>query len=482
TDIPIGTPIAGRTDNNLDHLIGFFVNTLVLRTDTSGNPTFRELLTRTRETDLNAYAHQDISFEHLVEILNPQRTLAHHPLFQTMLAWQSEGLATSDLGGLTVETVPVWTGTARMDLTFGITERRTADGEANGLDGQVEFSTDVFDRSTVEALTARLGRILTAAVADPDRRIGDIDLLSAEERDHALATWNDTANEVPRASLAELFQAQVARTPDQTAVIHQDTQLTYAELNCLANRLAHHLIAQGAEPEQVVALKLPRSAEMVVAVLAVLKTGAAYLPIDPTYPAERIQFMLDDARPLTTIEHPLAVGDHPDTDPAIPDHRPLHPAYVIYTSGSTGRPKGVAVPNSAVVNLVSWAGAEFGGTHGFDHTIASTSLAFDVSVFEILAPLLNGGSIELIPDGLALTDRLRHEPAPALVSGVPSVLDHTLTDTHGTITGSIVLAGEALPAHALTRIRTAQPDTRVINAYGPTEATVYATTWTDDHT
>ncbi|ATL25759.1 Siderophore biosynthesis non-ribosomal peptide synthetase modules, Bacillibactin synthetase component F [Streptomyces formicae] len=482
TDIPIGTPIAGRTDNNLDHLIGFLVNTLVLRTDASGNPTFRELLTRTRETDLNAYAHQDIPFEHLVEILNPQRTLAHHPLFQTMLAWQSGGLATSDLGGLTVETVPVWTGTARMDLTFGITERRTADGEANGLDGQVEFSTDVFDRSTVEALTARLGRLLAAAVADPDRRIGDIDLLSEEERDHALATWNDTANEVPRASLAELFQAQVARTPDQTAVIHQDTRLTYAELNCRANKLAHHLIAQGAGPERVVALKLPRSAEMVVAVLAVLKSGAAYLPIDPTYPAERIQFMLDDARPLTTIEHPLAADDHPDTDPAIPDHRPLHPAYVIYTSGSTGRPKGVAVPNSAVVNLVSWAGAVFGGTHGFDHTIASTSLAFDVSVFEILAPLLNGGSVELIADGLALTDRLRNEPVPGLVSGVPSVLDHALTDTHGTITGSIVLAGEALPAHALTRIRAAHPGTRLINAYGPTEATVYATTWTDDHT
>nr|WP_317987176.1 non-ribosomal peptide synthetase [Streptomyces kanamyceticus] len=478
TDIPIGTPIAGRTDENLDHLVGFFVNTLVLRTDVSGDPTFRELLARVRETDLNAYAHQDIPFEHLVEILNPQRTLAHHPLFQTMLAWQSEGQSTSDLGGLTVEPVPVWTGTARMDLTFGITERRTANGEANGLYGQVEFSTDIFDRSTVEALTDRLGRLLTSAVTDPDQPIGDIDLLSEEERHYALTTWNDTANEVPRASLAELFQAQAARTPDQAAVIHQDARLTYAELNSRANQLAHHLIAQGAGPEQVVALKLPRSIDMVVTVLAVLKSGAAYLPVDPTYPDDRIQFMLDDAHPLTTIEGPLTADDHPDTNPEIPGHSPLHPAYVIYTSGSTGRPKGVAVPHSAVVNLVSWAGAEFGGTHGFDHAIASTSLAFDVSVFEILAPLLNGGSIELIADGLSLTDRLTSEPTPGLISGVPSVLDHTLTNTPATITGTLVLAGEALPAHTLTNIRTAHPDTRVINAYGPTEATVYATTWT----
>ncbi|MFJ2766914.1 non-ribosomal peptide synthase/polyketide synthase [Streptomyces sp. NPDC087300] len=482
TDIPIGTPIAGRTDEALDHLIGFFVNTLVLRTDVSGEPTFRELLTRTRQTDLNAYAHQDIPFEHLVELLNPQRTLAHHPLFQTMLAWQSEGRSTSDLGGLTVESVPVWTGTARMDLTFGITERHTADGAADGLYGQVEFSTDIFDRRTVEALTDRLGRILTAAVTDPDQPIGDIDLLSEEERQRALTTWNDTAHQVPRASLAELFQDQAARTPDRVAVIHQDSHLTYADLNSRANQLAHHLITLGAGPEHVIALKLPRTTEMVTAILATLKTGAAYLPIDPQYPTDRIQFMLDDAQPLTTIEHTINTDGHPDTNPVVPDRNALHPAYLIYTSGSTGRPKGVAVPNSAVVNLVAWAGAEFGGANGFDHAIASTSLAFDVSVLEILAPLLNGGRVELIQDGLALSDRLGHTPTPALISGVPSVLDHALTDTTGTLTGSVVFAGEALPAHTLANARAALPDTRIVNAYGPTEATVYATTWTADNT
>ncbi|MFE0176133.1 amino acid adenylation domain-containing protein, partial [Streptomyces sp. NPDC059002] len=355
-DIPIGTPIAGRTDEALDDLVGFFVNTLVLRTDVSGDPTFRELLARVRETDLDAYAHQDVPFEHLVEAVNPERTLAHHPLFQVMLAWQQPFDSGLELPGLTAEGSLAATGMARMDLVLSVTEQHAADGRPAGLGGVVEFSTDIFDEGTVRALMDRLGRLTAAVVADPDLPVRDVDLLSEEERRQAVSLWNDTAYEVPEAagSPAELFEAQVARGPERTAVVFEGTELTYGELNSRADKLARHLIDQGAGPERVVALKLPRSAEMVVAVLAVLKSGAAYLPIDPAYPDERIQFMLDDARPVLVLdgtgpEAGTGTGGHPAVRrPAVVRH-PQHPAYVIYTSGSTGRPKGVAVPNSAVV-------------------------------------------------------------------------------------------------------------------------------------
>ncbi|MGW2229719.1 amino acid adenylation domain-containing protein [Streptomyces formicae] len=482
TDIPIGTPIAGRTDNNLDHLIGFFVNTLVLRTDVSGNPTFRELLTRTRETDLNAYAHQDIPFEHLVEILNPQRTLAHHPLFQTMLAWQNTADAVLDLPRLSVTPVSAGTGTSRTDLTFSIAEHRTADGGPNGIDGQVEFSTDIFDRGTVEALTARLGRILTAAVADPDEPIGDIDLLSAAEHRQAVSGWNDTAREVPRASLADLFQDQAARTPGRTAVVQQGTELTYGQLNSRANRLAHHLIAQGAGPEQVVALKLPRSAEMVVAVLAVLKTGAAYLPIDPQYPDDRVQFMLDDARPLLVLDGTgLDTPAQPDTDPVAVTRDPLHPAYVIYTSGSTGRPKGVAVPDGAMVNLLSWHSGELPCARP-TRTAQFSSLSFDVSVQEILSAVLFGKTLVIPPDDVRygpdeLVDWLDEQRVDELFA--PNLVIDALA--HAAVTRErelpalreVVQAGEALTLSPHVRAFFRQvPGRRLRNNYGPSETHV----------
>ncbi|QEU97848.1 non-ribosomal peptide synthetase [Streptomyces kanamyceticus] len=481
-DIPIGTPIAGRTDEALDDLVGFFVNTLVLRTDVSGDPTFRELLTRVRETDLNAYAHQDIPFEHLVEILNPQRTLAHHPLFQTMLAWQNTADAVLDLPGLSVSPVAAGTGTSRTDLTFSISEHRTADGGPNGIDGQVEFRTDIFDRSTVEALTARLGRILTAAVTDPDQPIGDIDLLTEEEHRQAVSGWNDTAREVPRASLAELFQAQAARTPDQTAVIHQDTQLTYAELNSRANRLAHHLITHGAGPEGVVALKLPRSTDMVIAVLAVLKTGAAYLPIDPQYPDDRIQFMLDDAHPVLVLDDTgLDTSDQPDTDPASATRNPLHPAYVIYTSGSTGRPKGVAVSDGAMVNLLSWHSGELPCARP-TRTAQFAALSFDVSVQEILSAVLFGKTLVIPPDDVRyspedLVDWLDEQRVDELFA--PNLVIDALA--HAAVTRGrelpalreVVQAGEALTLSPHVRAFFRQvPGRRLRNNYGPSETHV----------
>ncbi|MFE0172959.1 amino acid adenylation domain-containing protein [Streptomyces sp. NPDC059002] len=488
-DIPIGTPIAGRTDEALDDLVGFFVNTLVLRTDLSGDPTFRELLTRVRETDLDAYAHQDVPFEHLVEVLNPERTLAHHPLFQTLLAWQNTADAVFDLPGLSVTPVPAGTGTARTDLTFSIAEHRGADADGDGdgsgmsgLDGQVEFSTDIFDRSTVQALTHRLGLLLAAAITDPDQPIGDIDLLSPQERHHTLTTHNNTTHPTPQASLAELFQAQATRTPDQVAVTFQNTHLTYDQLNTRANQLAHHLITQGAAPEHVIALKLPRTTEMVIAVLAVLKTGAAYLPIDPQYPHDRIQFMLDDAHPLLVLDGTdLDTSALPDHNPVVPAHNPLHPAYVIYTSGSTGRPKGVAVTDGAMVNLLTWHGGEMPSTGG-TRTAQFSALSFDVSVQEILSAVLAGKTLVIPADEVRyspeeLVDWLEEQRVDELFA--PNLVIDALA--HAAVTRGrelpalreVVQAGEALTLspHVRTFFRQV-PGRRLRNNYGPSETHV----------
>ncbi|MFD0383481.1 condensation domain-containing protein [Streptomyces stramineus] len=375
TDIPLGTPVAGRSDDGLDDLVGFFVNTLVLRTDTSGNPSFAELVDRVRETDLAAFAHQDVPFERLVEIVNPTRSLAYHPLFQVAISLDGVSDGELDLPGLAVEGMGVDTGVAKVDLAFNLEERFGDDGAAAGVHGVVEFATALFDRATAEAVSARLERLLRAAVADVSVPIGELEVLSADERHELLAGWNDTAREVPAATFPELFQAQAARTPDAPALEYGDTVLTYGELNARANRLAHHLIAQGVGPEGVVALALPRSAELVVSILAVLKAGGAYLPVDPEYPADRVAHMLDDARPVhlvTTLASrnlpagtvPLVLDDpatvrtlagRPAGNPADADRTaplvPAHPAYVIYTSGSTGRPKGVVVSHRGVANL-----------------------------------------------------------------------------------------------------------------------------------
>ena len=273
-DIAIGSPIAGRTDDALDDLVGFFVNTLVLRTDTSGNPSFSELLARVRESDLAAYAHQDLPFERLVEELNPARSLARHPLFQVMLVLQNQARRSFALPGVVSTPEAIGTQTAKFDLSVNLSERRGADGVADGLVGRLDYAADLFDRATVEALGARLVRLFEAIASDPLRPVGGIDILAPAERAQLLEEWNDTAHAVPAATLPELFEAQVARTPDAVALVFEDTALSYAELNTRANRLAHLLIGEGVGPESIVALALPRSLEMVVGLLGILKAGA----------------------------------------------------------------------------------------------------------------------------------------------------------------------------------------------------------------
>ena len=362
TDIPIGSPIAGRTDSALDDLVGFFVNTLVLRTDTSGNPSFRELIGRVRATNLAAYSHQDLPFERLVEVLNPARSLARHPLFQVMLAFQNNAPVSLELPGLSVRFEPVATASAKFDLSLSLGEQRAPDGTPAGIDGVLEYATDLFDRASVEALAGRLVRLLEAAVAEPDRAIGSLDILSPEERHTILREWNDTAHPIPSATLPELFAAQVAKTPDAVAVVFEDESLSYGELDARANQLAHHLRALGVGPETVVGLCVERSLEMMVGLLGILKAGGAYLPLDPGYPHERLAFMLADAgAPVLVTQSALldrlpahdarivrldadwpAIACHPATAPQL-RLDPQNTAYVIYTSGSTGTPKGVVV-------------------------------------------------------------------------------------------------------------------------------------------
>ncbi|MGW4690524.1 amino acid adenylation domain-containing protein, partial [Streptomyces sp. NPDC004244] len=467
TDIPIGSPIAGRTDQALDELVGFFVNTLVLRTDTSGDPDFAELLGRVRQKALTAYDHQDVPFEYLVGVVNPARSLAHHPLFQIMLGLQNAPGGDFDLPGLDVAAYPVAAGTARFDLGVSLAERFGSDGSPVGIVGAVEYATDLFDRSTVEALLARWARLLAAVAAAPDLPISGIDLLSARERSELLPAVDGAVAPV---SLPALFAAQVAATPDAVALVSGDTELTYAELDARANRFAHALTARGVGPELVVAVALPRSVESVVAVLGVLKAGAAYLPVDPAYPRARIDFMLGDARPAVVVDDPalVAAGGFPEVDPAVVVDSG-HPAYVIYTSGSTGRPKGVVVSHMGVSGLVAAQIERLGVAPG-SRVLQFASPSFDASFWDLCSALLTGAALVLAPAESpleALTDRrlgVTHVTLPP--SALAAVESAELTAT------TLVVAGEACTPELVARWA---PGRRMINAYGPTETTVCAT-------
>ncbi|MGH7735582.1 MAG: condensation domain-containing protein, partial [Gemmatimonadales bacterium] len=299
SEVAVGFPIAGRRDPALDELVGFFVNTLVLRVDVAGDPTFAELLAQVRRRSLAAYEHQDVPFEVLVERLNPTRSLAHHPLVQVVLAWQNFARHTSDLaaglalGDLQVTPLPVDTHTARMDLVFSLAERWSEAGEPAGIGGAVEFRTDVFDAESIQALIERLQRVLVALTADPGRRLSSMDVLDEAEHARLDEIGNRavlTQPAAPAVSIPALFAAQVARAPEAVAISCGDRSWTYRELDKAANRMAHLLAGQGVGPGERVALLLSRSAEAIVAILAVLKTGAAYLPIDPAHPSARIGF------------------------------------------------------------------------------------------------------------------------------------------------------------------------------------------------
>ncbi|MFL6075228.1 MAG: non-ribosomal peptide synthetase [Mycobacteriales bacterium] len=499
TDIPIGSPVAGRTDEALDDLIGFFVNTLVLRTDTAGDPSFAELLARVRETDLAAYGNQEVPFERLVEVLNPTRSLSRHPLFQVSLILQSNEKADLRLPGLEVRPQAVTNKQFPFDLTAAFVENRDIAGHPAGIDANIAYATDLFDRGTIEHLARRLVLLLEQVAADPSRPIGDVELLSPAERHEVLTAWNDTAHPVPPAVLPRLFEEQVRRTPDRTAVVFEGARLSYAELDTLAGRLARRLAERGAGPERVVAVAIPRSLELIVALYAVHKAGAAYLPVDPDYPADRISFLLADAAPallLTTAGQDPVPGAVPrlpvdltdlaaggDAGPVeTAELTPAHPAYVIYTSGSTGRPKGVVVTHGAIVNRLRWMQSEYRLT-GRDRVLQKTPSSFDVSVWEFFWPLLVGARLVVArPDGHrdpAYLSQLIQRRGVTVLHFVPSMLDAFLAG--GDVSGCrsvrlLITSGEALSGESATRLH-ARLDTRLENLYGPTEAAVDVTSW-----
>jgi amino acid adenylation domain-containing protein len=511
TDIPLGSPIAGRTDEALDELVGFFLNTLVLRTDLSGDPTFRELIGRVRQTDLAAYAHQDVPFERLVEVLNPTRSMARHPLFQVMFTLNNTGQHTAaeeaDDGDPGVSLYRVGNATAKFDLFFAFRENRDPDGAPAGLSGVLEFATDLFTRATAQAIGAALLQLLEAVAADPVSRIGGIDVLSPAERRRLLTELNDTTAAVPSGSLPEQFERQVARTPGTPAVSGADGVVTYAELNARANRLARLLIARGAGPEARVALAMGRGADLVVAMMAVLKAGAAYVPVDPENPPERIRFMLADAAPalvLTTAALAavlpagttrqlavddsataaalagLAATDVTDRDRTAP-LSPLHPAYVMYTSGSTGRPKAVVMPAGAMTNLIAWHAGALPSAPG-TVTAQFTAVSFDVSAQEILSALLHGKTLVPCPEPV------RRDPAAMAAwmrrSGIGElfapnvVIDAVAAEADARGLGlpaltDIAQAGEPLTlGEPLRRLFATRDGRRLHNHYGPTETHV----------
>ncbi|TDV43067.1 non-ribosomal peptide synthetase, partial [Actinophytocola oryzae] len=493
TDIPVGVPVAGRTDESLDALVGFFVNTLVLRNDTSGDPTFAELVARVRETALSAYANQDVPFERLVDVVSPQRSLAHHPLFQIMLVLQNNEDVTLDLPGVRAVRERVRARGSRFDLTFSLREHRGTDGGPAGMSGRVEYSTDLYDRGTVETLVARWLRLLDAVTGDTGRRPGGVDVMSDAERRRVLADWNDTAGEPPVVPVPALFERQAARTPDAVAVVSDGEPVTYAELNARANRLARHLIGRGAGPERLVALRLSRSVEMVVAILAVLKSGAAYVPVDPEYPAERVRFMESDARPVCVVTaedvHAAPAGlsgtDVTDAERVGP-LTVAGPAYVIYTSGTTGVPKGAVVTHAGLANRVTWMTGRYGFS-GTDRVLQKTPYGFDVSVWEFLATLTSGATLVMArPGGHRepgyLVDVIRRERI-TILHFVPSMLREFLRNLDAGAVPTlrqVFCSGEALSGDLRDEF-VAKVPAGLHNLYGPTEASIDVTAWDCGH-
>ncbi|BCJ33896.1 hypothetical protein Athai_13990 [Actinocatenispora thailandica] len=499
SDVPIGSPIAGRTDEALDELVGFFVNTLVLRTDTGGDPSFRELLGRVRETDLAAYANQDVPFERLVDVLNPHRSLAHHPLFQVMLAVQNRTDEGVRVPGMRADLVPFSGGAARFDLGVYLVEERSGDGKPTGVQGMIQYATDLFDAATVAAIADRLVRVLRRVAADPDVRVGELPVLDEPERRLLVEEWNATARPVPEATVTDLVERQVAGTPGAEAVVAADARLSYARLNAQANRLARLLVEHGAGLEERVALLLDRSADVVVAMLAVLKAGAAYVPVDPAYPADRIAFLLDDIRPrllLTTADLapdtdvPAVVLDDPGVVEALaarPEHDltdaergaallPTHPAYVIYTSGSTGRPKGVVVEHRSVVNYLAQCRESYPTLAGT--TLLHASISFDAVVTSVYGALTRGGRVHVaaLDDGLAdLLDR--DDLGYDFVKVTPShlALLTSALPARCSPTGQLMVGGAAVRGEQLREWRDRHPGVPIVNHYGPTEATVGCT-------
>ena len=490
-DIVVGTANAGRRHPETEKLVGFFVNTLALRTDMSGDPSFHDLLTRVLQTTLNAFANQDVPFQKLVEELNPVRDMSRTPLFQVMLIHQNASESAPAFESLTATPFVVAKGTAKVDLLLSVSE-------SNGqLRCALEYNTDLFDASTIERMLGHYRTLLESAVANPERRLSELEILGTAERTEILAEWNDTATAYPREKCVhELIEEQVARTPDRIAAVFQDLSLTYGDLNRRANQLAHRLQSMGVGPDTLVGVCLDRSLEMLVAILGVVKAGGAYLPVDTSFPKERQAFMLQDARVpvlLTTSKLSPNLPPHSaisiclDTEwSSIASHSmenlgrisaPENLAYVLYTSGSTGKPKGVMITHRNLLNFLESMRLEPGMSED-DTLVAVTTLSFDIAGLELWLPLYVGAHVviasrEIAMDGEQLA-ALLHASGATMMQATPATWRLLLeTGWKGKPDLVVLCGGEALSPSLVTGMLPLCK--QMWNMYGPTETTIWST-------
>ncbi|MFQ6332146.1 condensation domain-containing protein, partial [Nocardia sp. CWNU-33] len=493
-DIAIGTPMAGRGEAALNDLIGSFINTLVFRSTVQAGESFTGLLSRQRATDIQAFANADVPFERLVEVLNPARSTARHPLFQVGLSFQNLTTTTLELPGLTVSGVDYDSGISQFDLHLILTDTYDESGTPTGIDGLFTYATALFDRATVEGFADRFLRLLNNIVATPATAVGDLELLALAERDRTVLDWNDTAHELAPATLVSMFEAQALRTPDATAVVFEGTSLTYAEFSARVNRLARHLISLGVGPDSMVALGMRRSLDLVVGMYAVDVAGGAYVPLDPDHPAERSHYVLDTAAPVcvltttrdnfdagttSTLEiDALDLSDYSDAPVTDADRRaPLRPensAYVIFTSGSTGRPKGVAVPHAAIVNQIEWMLAEY-PLGPDDVYLQKTATTFDVSLWGYFMPLSAGATLVVAthdghrdPAYVAETIATHRVTVTDFVPSMLAVFAALSAPGSYPTLRDVFVIGEALPPETVTAWQTVS-DAALHNLYGPTE-------------
>ncbi|MBX8474274.1 amino acid adenylation domain-containing protein [Pseudomonas cichorii] len=493
-EVVIGSPMANRTRAEVEPLIGFFVNTLAIRVDTSGQPDVGSLLAQVKARTLAAQRHQDLPFEQVVEIVNPFRSLSHTPIFQAMLSWQDTGVGQAALGELQLEDLGLLNDIAKFDLSLDL-------GENNGrLSGNLEYATALFDEATAQRYLGYLERILRAMAADDSSVVEHIALLDANERQRVLQDLNPARTPYPHdRTIHRLFEEQASVRGDELAVAFEGQRLSYNELNRQANRLAHHLIGLGVRPDDRVAICVERSARMVVGLLGILKAGAAYVPLDPDYPEQRIAYMLQDSAPSVLVSQhevlgrvpqlsiPLVLLDEPftgrDDNPLVPGLRPEHLAYVIYTSGSTGNPKGVMIEHRALVNY-SLDAARLFGLSTRDTVLQQNTLNFDLSIEEIFPALLAGATLKPTRN-LFGTRQDDDEPVATMVHMTAAHwhtmvgewhLNAALAERQLKNVRLINVTGDALSAQKLQQWEGIRPShVKLVNTYGPTEATVSCT-------
>ncbi|KAG0003104.1 hypothetical protein BGZ65_002028, partial [Modicella reniformis] len=504
-DIVIGSPAANRNHYQIESLIGFFVNTLALRVDMSGDPTVGQLLGRVRSSALGAQAHQDLPFEQVVDIVQPPRSLSHSPLFQVMFVWQNNEAPELHLPAIEAIEVDPSYDIAKLDITLQLYELNDT------IAGSLEYSTALFDRQTMERQIGYLISMLQAMTADQDQTMSTVDLLGPAERNLLFQTWNETRQDYPtHLCIHNLFEQQVERTPHGIALVYPDQSLSYSELNYRANRLAHHLINLGVQPDMPVAICVERSFAMIVGVLGILKAGGAYVPLDPSYASERLRDILTDTAASiavidksgraalgeavlasVTVVDPNALWDaehestsvgpvHLVSNPHVSGLTSSHLAYVIYTSGSTGKPKGVMIEHQGVVNLVMSRPHAYGSTFT-GNVLQFPSFSFDSSVVDIFTTLSLGGTLHVLEEHVRL-DRMRlwnyieqHSITQALLP--PAILQDCTDLPHLTTPLVLIVAGDALSATLIQTLQLLIPNGRIVNDYGPTEATVSSTTW-----